>query len=177
MVKGRPGNAELLQCAPDRQMRLLDQLDDLELLGGGVSHSPSPPSAIVLFLSSRNSRACSATTSFSSCASRRSSLTSSVVAALAVSPPLAGLEEFLRPAVIEAFGDPLAPAQFGNAVFAAKSIEYDPNLILSRIVFARRSPNLSDDLFGRRLRCPGFLSHLRSLIGYDEPEILLSSSH
>src|SRR5262249_59304320 len=71
----------------------------------------------------------------------------------------------------------LAPAQFGNAVFAAKSIEYDPNLILSRIVFARRSPNLSDDLFGRRLRCPGFLSHLRSLIGYDEPEILLSSSH
>jgi hypothetical protein len=92
-------------------------------------------------------------------------------------PPLAGLEEFLRPAVIEAFGDPLAPAQFGNAVFAAKSIEYDPNLILSRIVFARRSPNLSDDLFGRRLRCPGFLSHLRSLIGYDEPEILLSSSH
>src|SRR5262249_7962068 len=50
------------------------------VLRGGVSHSPSPPSAIVLFLSSRNSRACSATTSFSSCASRRSSLTSSVVA-------------------------------------------------------------------------------------------------
>src|SRR5262249_61843935 len=87
MVKGRPGNAELLHCGPDRQMRLLDQLDDLELLGGGGSHSPSPPSAIGLFLSSRNSRACSATTSFSSCASRRSSLTSSVVAGLAVSPP------------------------------------------------------------------------------------------
>jgi hypothetical protein len=67
--------------------------------------------------------------------------------------------------------------QFGNAVFAAKSIEYDPNLIFSRIVLPRRPLNVSDDLFGGRLRCPGFLSHLRSLIVYNEPEILLSSPH
>jgi hypothetical protein len=42
-------------------------------------------------------------------------------------------------------------------------------------VLARRSPNVPDDLFGGRLRDSGFLSHLRSLIGYDVPEILLSS--
>src|SRR3954449_5875552 len=86
VVKRGPGNAELVQRAPDRQMRLLDQPDDLELLGCGIPHSPSPPSAIMLFLSSRNASACSATTSFSSWASRRRSLTSSEVAALAVSP-------------------------------------------------------------------------------------------
>ena len=40
---------------------------------------PSPPSAIMLFLSSRSSRACSATTSFSCRASRRRSVTSLLV--------------------------------------------------------------------------------------------------
>src|SRR3954453_3103762 len=86
VVKCGPGNAELVQRAPDRQMRLLDKPDDLELLGCGIPHSPSPPSAIMLFLSSRSASACSATTSLSSWASRRRSLTSSEVAALAVSP-------------------------------------------------------------------------------------------
>ncbi|HEV7251902.1 MAG TPA: hypothetical protein VGN97_02210, partial [Mesorhizobium sp.] len=33
-----------------------------------------------------------------------------------------------------------------------------------------------DDLFRRGLLRPGFLSHLRSLISYDEPEILPSST-
>jgi hypothetical protein len=37
------------QRAPHRQMRLLDQTDDLELLGGGVPHSRSAPSASMLF--------------------------------------------------------------------------------------------------------------------------------
>src|SRR3954465_680703 len=60
-------------------MGLLDQPNDLQLLGGGVSHSSSPPSAIMLFLSSRNSSACSATTALSSCPSRRKSLTSPLV--------------------------------------------------------------------------------------------------
>src|SRR5436190_23306556 len=84
VVKSGAGNAELVQRAPDRQMRLLDQPDDLELLRCGVPHSPSAPSAIMLFLSSRRASACSATTSFSSWASRRRSLTSSLVAAVAV---------------------------------------------------------------------------------------------
>ena len=51
-------------------MRLRDEADDLELLGAGEPHASSPPSAIMLFLSSRNSSACSATTSFSSWAWR-----------------------------------------------------------------------------------------------------------
>jgi hypothetical protein len=55
---------------------LLDQPDDLQLFGSRISHSSLPPSAIMLFLSRRNSRACSATTSFSAWASRRRSLTS-----------------------------------------------------------------------------------------------------
>src|SRR5262249_38459310 len=36
-------------------------------------------------------------------------------------------------------------------------------------VLPSRPPNVSDDLFGGRLCRPGFLSHLRSSIGYDEP--------
>src|SRR5215510_3788877 len=56
------------------------------LSAAGVPHPWSPPSAIMLFLSSRSSSACSATTSFSSWAWRRKSLTSSEVAARAVSP-------------------------------------------------------------------------------------------
>jgi Tol biopolymer transport system component/GNAT superfamily N-acetyltransferase len=45
-VEGRPGDAELRQCALHRQMRLLDQPDDLQLLGSGVSHASSSPSAV-----------------------------------------------------------------------------------------------------------------------------------
>src|SRR5262249_53653705 len=86
VVKSGPGHAELFQRASDRQMRLLDQADDLELLGCGVSHSPSPPSAIMLFLTGPCRGPCSPPPSFSSWPSRRRSLTSSVVAALAVSP-------------------------------------------------------------------------------------------
>src|SRR5208282_206254 len=67
-------------------MRLFDQPDDFQLFGSGIPHSSLPPSAIMLFLSRRNSRACSATTSFSARASRRRSLTSLLVAARAVSP-------------------------------------------------------------------------------------------
>ncbi len=39
-----------------------------------------------------------------------------------------------------------------------------------------RPPDILDDLFSRCSHRPGFLSHLRSLIGYDEPEILPSST-
>src|SRR5215469_8545889 len=72
------------------QHRLSDQVsantDDLQLLSGGISHASSSPAPIVLFFSSRFSSISSATTSFSALASRRSSLTSSDVAARAVSP-------------------------------------------------------------------------------------------
>lgn len=41
--------------------------------------------------------------------------------AVAGQPLLAGLQELLRPRVIKAVGDALAPAQFGNRVLAAKA--------------------------------------------------------
>src|SRR5271165_3354016 len=79
-------DAEVVQRALGRQMRLLDQLDDLGLLGGGISHASSSPSPLMLFLSRRFSRVRSATTSFKAMASRRRSFTSPEVAARAVSP-------------------------------------------------------------------------------------------
>src|SRR6056297_3365404 len=85
-IKRGSGDAELIQRAPGRKMRSFDQADDLKLFRCGIPHSSSPPSAIMLFLSNRNSRACSATTSFRSRASRRRSLTSLDVAARAASP-------------------------------------------------------------------------------------------
>src|ERR1700730_245486 len=85
-VKRGSRDAELLQRALDRQGRLLDQPDDLGLLGCGVSHASPSPSAIMLFLSRRFSSVTSATTSFRALASRRRSFTSSEVAARAVSP-------------------------------------------------------------------------------------------
>src|SRR5258708_5465545 len=80
------GNAELVQGALGRPMRLLHQLDDLGLLGCRISHASSSPSPLMLFLSRRFSRVRSATTSFKAVASRRRSFTSPDVAARAVSP-------------------------------------------------------------------------------------------
>jgi hypothetical protein len=37
-------------------------------------------------------------------------------------PPLARFQKFLRPAVVQALSDPLAAAQFSDAVLAAKPI-------------------------------------------------------
>src|ERR1700743_1253572 len=79
-------DAELVQRALGRQVRLLDQLDDFGLLGCGVPHASSSPSPLMLFFSKRFSRVRSATTSFNAPASRRSSLPSPKVAARAVPP-------------------------------------------------------------------------------------------
>src|SRR5215469_5861110 len=85
-VEGWPRNAEFRQGVAHRQWGLLDQPNDLQLLGGRVSHAPSSPTPITFFFSSRFSSVSSATTSFNALVSRRSSLTSSEVAARAVSP-------------------------------------------------------------------------------------------
>ena len=79
-IEGRACNAQLLQRVPRRQMRPLDQLDDLGFLGSWVSHASSPPSAIMLFQYSQLGD-----NLFSSRASLRSALTSSLVTAHAVS--------------------------------------------------------------------------------------------
>src|SRR6478609_249005 len=81
-----PRDAELVQRALGRQMRLLDQLNDLGLLGCRIPHASSSPSPFMLFLSRRFSRVRSATTSLRAVASRRRSFTSPDVAARAVSP-------------------------------------------------------------------------------------------
>src|ERR1051325_8390790 len=85
-VKGCRRNAELRQATAHWQGGPLDQPDDFELLGGGVSHAPSSPTPIALFFRSRFSSTSSATTSFSALASRRKSFPSSEVAARTVSP-------------------------------------------------------------------------------------------
>src|SRR5262249_33964580 len=82
----RTCQAELVQCPPHRQAGLLNQADDLQLLGGRGSHSPSPPSPVMLFFSSRSSSACSAATSFRAPASPPRAVTSLLVAPPAVSP-------------------------------------------------------------------------------------------
>src|ERR1700704_3803391 len=70
-VKGGARNANLFQRPPHWQGGLLDEPDDLKLLGGGVPHAASSPSAVTLFLSRRFSRVRSATTSFSALLDRR----------------------------------------------------------------------------------------------------------
>src|SRR5271169_1223673 len=165
-VKGRSGNAELFQRPSGRPRRLLDQPDDLCLVRCGISHASSPPSPIMLFLSSRFSRVRSATTSFNACASRRRSFTSSEVAArarVAGKPSFTGLKELFRPAIVHRRGDALAATQFGNALLAAEPLQHDANLLLGRKMSTRRPPNVLDCLFRRLFLRPGFLSHLRSL--------------
>src|SRR5438309_12133316 len=117
-----------------RQRRLLDQLDDFQLFRGRVSHAPSSPTAIVLFFSRRFSRTSSATTSFNAPDSRRRSLTSSEVAARAVSPArrvLPASRNSFDP-VIQVLDDPLATAQLGDAVLAAQPGQHNADLLLRR---------------------------------------------
>src|SRR6476646_9413669 len=91
-------------------------------------------------------------------------------------PALAGLQELLGPAVVEALGDALAAAQLSDADLAAQAVQDDPDLLFGRVTPARRPADVLDDLFRRQVGGAGFLSHLRSPEGYDEPEILPSSS-
>src|SRR5690606_32756403 len=89
-------------------------------------------------------------------------------------PLLAGFQEFLRPGVIKALRDPLAPAQRRDRLFAAQALQHDADLLLGRILLAGCAADVFDDLLCRRFPGSGFLSHLRSFEGYDEPEILRS---
>ena len=79
-------NTQLVQSVLGWQVRLLDDPDNLQLFCGGVPHSSSPPSAVMLFFRRRFSSVRSATHSLRARASRRRSCTSLVVALRAVSP-------------------------------------------------------------------------------------------
>ena len=85
-IKGGLRNAQLVQSGPDAQVGLLDQADDLQLLGCGIPHSSSPPCPIMFFLRRRFSSESSATNSFKSRISWRRPLTSPEVAWRQVSP-------------------------------------------------------------------------------------------
>ncbi len=49
---------------------------------------------------------------------------------------------------------------------------HDPDLLLGRILAPRRAPDITDRLLSAARTGGPFLSHLRSLMGYDEPETL-----
>ena len=88
--------------------RMISSFSEAECL---IPRLPHPRSC---FFSNRSSSACSATTSFNSCAWRRSSLTSLLVAHAPYrrQPALASLKELLRPTVITA---PQCPRTSGSS--------------------------------------------------------------
>jgi len=84
---------------------------------------------------------------------RQRSVTSPLVAARAVSPRqalLPGLQELLRPAVLQAPGNELSPAQRGDAVLATEPLQNDPGVLLGRIVLPGGPTDVLNDLIGRR---------------------------
>src|SRR5712671_6720159 len=95
---------------------------------------------------------------------------------IAGEPLLPGLKEVFRPAVIQILDDPFTTAQLGDALLAAQALQHNADLLFCRELPACRPPDVFHDLFRRFLHRPRFLSHLRSLKGYDEPEILPSST-
>src|SRR6202047_895216 len=85
-------------------------------------------------------------------------------------------EKVLRPAIIKILDNPLTAAKLCDALLAAQALQHDTDLLFGREFPPRHAADVLHDLFRRFLHRPGFLSHLRSLKGYDEPEILPSST-
>src|SRR3954467_1873783 len=75
---------------------------------------------------------------------------------------LASLQKVFRPAIVQVLRDPLAATQLGNAVLATETFQHDPDLLLGRIMLARRPSDVLDNLLSRFLQWSGLLSHLRS---------------
>src|SRR6056297_3036428 len=97
-----------------------------------------------------------------SCASTRTATRSMPArsAALSKSAPMPTL---LRPTVIQARRDTLAPAKLGHALFAPQALEHHVDLLLGRVLLAGTPADVLYDLLSRRLLCSVFLSHLHSL--------------
>ena len=60
----------------------------------------------------------------------------------------------------------------GGVRAGVAAVGLDPDLLLGRIVLARRPSDVLDNLLSRFLQWSGLLSHLRSYERYDEPETL-----
>lgn len=87
----------------------------------------------------------------------------------------AGFEEILQPTVVNVRPQSFAPAQLGDAVFAAQAPQHDADLLLRGIVLPRRPADILDDLLQAPL--PDRISDSSSLLdGYDGTEILPSST-
>jgi hypothetical protein len=175
------GDAELVQRALGRQVRLLDDPDDLELLGCGIPHSSSPPSAIMLFLSRpvfqrQIGHAFLQRTGFAAqvlhLAGGRG--TGSVARQAA----LARFHELLRPGVVQALSDPFLAAQLGDAVFPAQAIQHDADLVLGREVATGLTPDVLHHLLcrglGWRFCIGGSGLHLRSFVTTTKPRSSLN---
>jgi hypothetical protein len=143
-------------------MRLLDQPDDLKLLGGWVSHAPSSPSAVTLFFEQTVLQGqlshdllqsgCLAAKLLDLIGGRRPRR-------ITGQPLLASLEKLLRPPIIEVLDDPLAAAKLGDTVLAAKPLKHDADLVLSRKMPPRRPADILHNPCRRISNRNGFLSH------------------
>jgi hypothetical protein len=60
-------------------------------------------------------------------------------------------------------------AQLSDAIFPTQAVKDDPDLLFGRILFARGTLDVFDDLLARAFACSSCLSHLPLLSGYDEP--------
>jgi hypothetical protein len=87
---------------------------------------------------------------------------------------LTGLQELLRPTVIEALRDAFAPAELRDAVLAAQAGEHDGDLLLRRVPLPGSTADVLHRLLGGRSgqRVSGSSPLLD---GYDEPETLRCS--
>ena len=79
-------------------------------------------------------------------------------------PVLPSFEEFLRLGITKALNNTLAAAQRGDALFAPKTGQDDPDLLLGRVMLAGLPLDAADQFVSGILRCSGFLVHLRSIM-------------
>ena len=124
---------------------LIDEADDLVLLGGSQSHVlSSEPEARRFFkyaiLKDRLGHNLLELAVFS--AQVLDFRRRRFACRIAQQPLLPGLEELLAPAVIEIRRYPFAAAERRDALFPAEPLQHDPNLLFGRKPPARMPPNL-----------------------------------
>ena len=137
---------QTLQRLSYRHIGLLNELNDLKLFGGGISHVPSSPFPSTLFFSARFSIITRAGISFSCEDFERSDLTSTEVVSRAVLPDrrfLPASKKLLRPPVVQFLADAFLSAQPSDALLTTQAFQPNPDLLLRRILSACRSANFS----------------------------------
>jgi hypothetical protein len=69
---------------------------------------------------------------------------------------LAGFQELLRPAVIKALGNLLAPAELRNRMLAAEPIEHNTDIFFGQILLTGRPANVFTSRSDDESNCPDF---------------------